>query len=71
MVQWDLQKEIWARAFKSASLSPKGSWEPATTGLLLTEPVFNFPAVQAATEEVREGGPGSGAEGARRGGGGA
>jgi hypothetical protein len=56
MVQWDLEKEIWARAFKSASLSPKGSWDPSSTGLLVTEPVFNFPAVQAATEEVRNAG---------------
>ena len=61
MVQWDLEREIWAKAFKSASLSSKGAgnnsggWDPSSTGLLLTEPIFNFPAVQAATEEVRRG----------------
>jgi len=53
MVQWDIEKEIWAKAFKSASLSGGGRWDPASTGLLVTEPIFNFPAVQAATEEVR------------------
>lgn len=54
MVSWDVEKEIWARAFKSAALTPKGAkWDPGSTGLLLTEPIFNFPAVQAATEEVR------------------
>ncbi|KAI8471017.1 MAG: Actin/actin-like protein [Monoraphidium minutum] len=60
MVQWDLEKEIWARAFKSAALSKKGpgggggggAWDPASASLLLTEPIFNFPAVQAATEEM-------------------
>lgn len=59
MVQWDVEKEIWAKAFKSGLLSSKGpgnasgGWDPASTGLLLTEPIFNFPAVQAATEEVQ------------------
>jgi hypothetical protein len=58
MVQWDLEKEIWQKAFKSAALSAKGpgnasgAWDPASTALLVTEPIFNFPAVQAATEEV-------------------
>ncbi|GBF91703.1 hypothetical protein Rsub_04007 [Raphidocelis subcapitata] len=53
MVQWDVEKEIWARAFKSAKLSEgRGRWDPASAGLLLTEPIFNFPAVQAATEEM-------------------
>lgn len=51
MVQWDLEKEIWAKAFKSGSLALK---DISSTGILVTEPIFNFPAVQAATEEASQ-----------------
>lgn len=47
LVNWGLERDIWAHALK-ASLRVDCS----ETGLVMTEPVFNFPQIQAATEEV-------------------
>lgn len=54
LVTWDLEKEIWAHAFKSIlglGRQP-GNLTTRECGLLLSEPIFNFPAVQQATEQV-------------------
>lgn len=53
LVGWDLEKEVWAHAFKAVlGLGKQGSVGTRECGLLLSEPIFNFPAVQAATEQV-------------------
>ncbi len=48
LVNYELQRDIWARAFKSVL-----QVDPSRCALVLTEPLFNFPQVQAATEQVR------------------
>ncbi|KAF5839191.1 actin family [Dunaliella salina] len=63
LINWDLEREIWSRAFKAVlgmSLGGKGGSSssrgpaPANCGLIITEPMFNsdFPQLQAATERV-------------------
>jgi len=47
MVNWDLEREIWNHAFTNLSNA-----EPATSGLLLTEPMFSLPAMQEAVQQV-------------------
>lgn len=47
LVNFDLEREIWNRIFRSVlKISPRES------GLLFTEPLFNFKQVQAATEQI-------------------
>ena len=56
LVNWDLERDIWARGLRSLSAAAgAGGADLASSsaGLVLTEPLFNFPAVQAATEEVK------------------
>lgn len=47
LVNWDLEREIWARAFRQVLRV-----DPSEAGLLMTEPLFNFPQIQQTTEEV-------------------
>lgn len=47
VVNWDLEREIWNHAFTILSNA-----EPATSGLLLTEPMFSLPAMQEAMQQV-------------------
>lgn len=47
VVNWDLQREVWNHAFTSLL-----DISPASSGLLLTEPLFNLPAMQDATQQV-------------------
>ena len=47
VVNWDLQREIWSHTFKSLL-----DISPASSGLLLTEPLFSLPAMQDATQQV-------------------
>ncbi|KAG1671132.1 hypothetical protein FOA52_005384 [Chlamydomonas sp. UWO 241] len=47
LVNFDLEREIWGRCFRSVL-----KVNPADAGMLLTEPLFNFPSVQAATEQI-------------------
>lgn len=47
LVNFELQREIWARALRQVlGVSPRDC------GLLLTEPIFNLPAIRAETEQV-------------------
>jgi hypothetical protein len=53
MVTWDLEREIWAHAFKHIlHLGKPGNLGARDCGFLLSEPIFNFPSVQQATEQV-------------------
>jgi hypothetical protein len=53
MVTWDLEREIWAHAFKHIlHLGKPGNLGARDCGFLMSEPIFNFPAVQQATEQV-------------------
>ena len=47
-MNWDIEKAVWWRALKSVL-----QVQPHDCGLLLTEPLFNLPAVQASTMQVR------------------
>mmetsp|Transcript_35953 Transcript_35953/g.80033 ORF Transcript_35953/g.80033 Transcript_35953/m.80033 type:complete len:419 (+) Transcript_35953:120-1376(+) len=47
LVNWDLEREIWGRVFRNVLRV-----NARDCGLLLTEPLFNFPQVQAATEQI-------------------
>lgn len=47
VVNWDLQREIWSHTFTSLL-----DISPASSGLLLTEPLFSLPAMQDATQQV-------------------
>ena len=47
VVNWDLQREIWSHTFTSLL-----DISPATSGLLLAEPLFSLPAMQDATQQV-------------------
>lgn len=55
-MSWDLEREIWGHAFKAVlGLSRPGQGGPGgfrDCGLLLTEPLFNFPALRSVTEQV-------------------
>lgn len=44
LVNWELEKEIWARALRGGLGAA-----PAGCGLVLTEPLFNFEACQVST----------------------
>ena len=46
-MNWDLQREIWSHSFTSLL-----DISPASSGLLLTEPLFSLPAMQDATQQV-------------------
>jgi hypothetical protein len=48
LVDWGLQSELWARALRGALKA-----SPSDGGLVMTEPPFNFPAIEAATEQAR------------------
>ena len=52
-MNYDLERECWARVFKAVL-----KVNPRECSLCLTEPLLNFPAVQAATEQVTAGGRG-------------
>jgi len=53
LVGWDLERDVWAHAFKAVlGLGKQGGLATRDCGLLLSEPMFNFPAVQAATEQI-------------------
>ena len=47
MVNWDLEKAIWDTGFKGLSCTL------ADAGLVMTEPCFALPAIQAATDQAR------------------
>jgi actin-related protein 6 len=47
LVNTDLQRDIWAH-----SLADSLRCGPSDTALLLTEPVFNLPSIQEATDQV-------------------
>eukprot|EP00955_Chlamydomonas_euryale_P077165 362866-Chlamydomonas_euryale.AAC.36 len=47
LVNFDLEREIWGRSMRSVL-----KVNPADVGLLMTEPMFNFPSVRAATEQI-------------------
>ncbi len=51
----DLEREIWGHAFKTIlGLGRHGSGLSYNEcGLCITEPLFNFPVLQAATEQVQ------------------
>ncbi len=59
LVAWDLEREIWSHAFKSilglGAGRQHGGLSARDCGLLLSEPMLNFPSVQQATEQVRNG----------------
>lgn len=63
-MNWDLEREIWGRALKAVlGLQTTGGGRggglaPANCAIIMTEPLFNFPQIQAATEQVRLGGRG-------------
>lgn len=75
MANYDLQRDIWTRGFGSLAASDtataaagsggaarsKAVLEYGSCSLLLTEPLFNFDAVRATTEEVRRAGRRAGA----------
>jgi len=46
-VNWDVEKAVWWRAFKSLL-----QMQPQDCGLLMTEPLFNLPSIQALTLQV-------------------
>lgn len=49
MVNPELQKDIWEHAFQTMlGTAPRGC------GLVLTEPLFNLPAVKEATDQVSQ-----------------
>jgi Actin len=48
LVNTDLQRDIWAH-----SLADSLRCGPSDTSLLLTEPVFNLPSIQEATDQVQ------------------
>ena len=41
MVNWDMERAVWGRAFSNVV-----SVEPRSCGLVLTEPPFNLPSIQ-------------------------
>lgn len=47
VTNWDLEKTIWERIFK-ASLPVS----PQECGLVVTEPLFNLPAIQSQMDQV-------------------
>ncbi|KAL6751380.1 Actin/actin-like protein [Haematococcus lacustris] len=54
LVGWDLEREIWAHAFKAVlglGRQP-GHLNTRDCGLLMSEPVLNFPAIQNTTQQV-------------------
>jgi hypothetical protein len=61
LVNFDLEREIWTKVFKSVL-----KVNPRECGLLLSEPIFNFRQVQAATEQVSSRALGSTQERKRR-----
>lgn len=65
LVNTDLQRDIWAH-----SLADSLHCGPSDTALLLTEPVFNLPSIQEATDQVMSNipvwGSGSDASASRR-----
>mmetsp|Transcript_22793 Transcript_22793/g.57969 ORF Transcript_22793/g.57969 Transcript_22793/m.57969 type:complete len:468 (-) Transcript_22793:233-1636(-) len=62
LVGWDLEREIWGHAFKavlglnlggrSGMGGGMGGLTPRECGLVLTEPMFNFPVLQSTTEQI-------------------
>ncbi len=46
-MNWDVEKAVWWRAFKSLL-----QMQPQDCGLLMTEPPFNLPSIQASTLQV-------------------
>lgn len=47
VVNWDLERTIWERVFK-ASLN----FSASKCGLVLTEPLFNLPAIQSQMDQA-------------------
>ncbi|EIE26065.1 Actin/actin-like protein [Coccomyxa subellipsoidea C-169] len=47
LVNWDVEKAVWWRAFKSLL-----QMQPQDCGLLMTEPPFNLPSIQASTLQM-------------------
>lgn len=47
LVNWELEKEIWQRALRGGL-----SLAPASHGIVLTEPMFNFDACREATQQM-------------------
>ena len=48
MVNWDLQRQIWEHSLKAQGIEAKDAV------LLVTEPLFNFPACQEGCQQVCE-----------------
>ncbi len=46
-MNFDLEREIWGRVFKTVL-----KVAPRECSLMLTEPMFNFKTIQAATEQI-------------------
>lgn len=46
-MNWEVEKAVWWRAFKSLL-----QMQPQDCGLLMTEPLFNLPSIQALTLQV-------------------
>uniref|UniRef100_A0A7S0UQK4 Uncharacterized protein n=1 Tax=Polytomella parva TaxID=51329 RepID=A0A7S0UQK4_9CHLO len=51
LVNWELERDIWSRCLRTESLQ-SSQIQIQDCGLALTEPFFNFPQIQAATEQV-------------------
>lgn len=48
LVNWELQSEILGRALRALLRA-----NPSECGLVMTEPLFNFPQIEGTTEQVR------------------
>ena len=51
VVNWDLQRQIWEHALK-ALLAAQGTPDLRSSVLLVTEPMFNFPACREGCQQV-------------------
>lgn len=48
LVNWDVQRQIWEHVFSK----DVNSLEPSETTMVITEPYFNFSAIQESMNEV-------------------
>ena len=46
-MNWDLQRQVWEHSIRTQL-----HLQPSDASLLVTEPVFNFPACQEACQQV-------------------
>ncbi|MEW5301486.1 MAG: hypothetical protein WDW36_004345 [Sanguina aurantia] len=47
LVDWKMEREVWSRALRTVL-----KVQPRECGLVLSEPMFNFPQLQAVTEQI-------------------